>query len=102
MPTNTPVALLSNALHRALAATYLARIAATVVLITFALYVTIRSRRDPNSGYWSNLINLWIGRNSMGVLVLIINIWFWSWLLAFFMPLLIRAEHLAMRALTAH
>ena len=69
-------------------------------MVAFGLYVSVRSRKDDSpalQAYWTNMTNLWLGRNSVGVFLVIFNIWFWFWLFSWMFPVLLRFEHLLAR-----
>ena len=97
MAANTPASLAELGWHRYIEASLLLRLVATAVILTFAMVVSVRARKDDTpaaQAYWTNLINVWMGRNSWGAFTLIFSIWIFFYFFSWLAPVLLRFEHL--------
>ena len=87
--------------YRYLDAMFIGKLLVTAVIITFGLVVSIRARKDPQQVYWTNMINLWMGRNSWGVFLILFNLWFLTYLVGFLAPVIQQLER-TLAAMTPH
>ena len=88
------------------------RVASTIILLAFALFVSIaahRSKTEAEQKYYVMLNQLWLGNNSTGLFITILYLWLATYLIAAVWPSIVAlAEPLeqiilaATRRATAH
>ena len=83
---------LTLGLYRYMDAMFIGKLLVTVIIIIFGLVVSIKARKDPQQVYWTNMINLWMGRNSWGVFLILFNLWFLTYLVGFLAPVIRQLE----------
>ena len=99
LPVEAVENLLQNGLVRYMDAMLIGKLLVTGVLLAFGLYVSFRARKDPQQLYWTNMINLWVGRNSWGLFVMLFNLWFLTYFIGFLSPIAVRLEQLLAAAI---
>ena len=83
---------LAEGVYRYMDAMLIGKLLVSATIIIFGLVVSIRARKDPQQVYWTNMINLWMGRNSWGVFLILFNLWFLTYLVGFLAPVIRQLE----------